>query len=215
MRYLIFFVLVGISKLTFGQLNPPKNAIYIIHYHWPSTPIYTYDLKWNAPDSSLTFTLIGYKIYRCGDSIAYINNPIQTSYSGPESSTSCPTSPGTVTYIITAIYTNPNGNRESDSSCTVSNSAWPIGIKEEFKKNNFIEKYPIPFIESITIEIETGIKLQDATLEMFDVFGRKVRELKVTKNTFQIERENLPGGIYFYKIISENKIIGTDKLVAE
>jgi hypothetical protein len=58
----IFFCLSLLVSLTVqGQLNPIKNL------HWTHTylnPMNCFNLSWSKPDSSLTDTLLGYKIYR-------------------------------------------------------------------------------------------------------------------------------------------------------
>jgi len=72
-----------------------------------------------------------------------------------------------------------------------------------------------PFTTCIIFEIDPRINRQDLVLVMYDVFGRKVREFKITDYKFQIPRNELFSGIYFYKIFSENKILYTGKIIAK
>jgi hypothetical protein len=54
-------ILVFVNLMSFGQLNPIKNLEWT---HWHQHTYNLYELKWEAPDSSLTDTLVGYNIYR-------------------------------------------------------------------------------------------------------------------------------------------------------
>lgn len=57
----LVLILVFVNLLSFAQLNPIKNLEWI---QWYQCPYNYYELEWDAPDSSLTDTLVGYNIYR-------------------------------------------------------------------------------------------------------------------------------------------------------
>ena len=82
----------------------------------------------------------------------------------------------------------------------------------ELNKNNKIIVYPNPFNEHFTIKNTDNIKIEE--IKIFDVFGRLILNEMVTQNNI-IQRNNLPSGIYFYQVISENKIISSGKIIAE
>ncbi len=81
--------------------------------------------------------------------------------------------------------------------------------------------FPNPFSESATLEIK-GTSPQyrvpesgnnDLKLLIYDVFGKMVLKSEIRNCKSFIRRGNLPEGIYFYQIISENKSISTGKLI--
>ncbi len=73
---------------------------------------------------------------------------------------------------------------------------------------------PNPFSTETTISIQSS-EYKNLKLVLYDVFGRVVKTLNIEQSTAKLEREKLPGGIYFYKVSSEEKIIGTGKIIAE
>jgi hypothetical protein len=87
------------------------------------------------------------------------------------------------------------------------------GIKEEKEKKQ-IKLYPNPAKEQITIEFNSRIK-KNTFFELYDVLGNKVmsRQLPSNNNKTNVSTKNLTDGIYSYKIVVNNKVISTDKLI--
>ena len=53
-----------------------------------------------------------------------------------------------------------------------------------------------------------------ASILVYNSFGQKVKEIiNVSGQTITLNRENLSSGVYFIRLIQDNKIIATDKLV--
>jgi hypothetical protein len=75
--------------------------------------------------------------------------------------------------------------------------------------------FPNPFSEKTTVEISGLFSNEKSHFELFDVNGNIVREFYFTGNSADVERKNLSSGIYFYQILSGNKIITTGKIIAE
>lgn len=71
---------------------------------------------------------------------------------------------------------------------------------------------PNPF-SSQTI-LHTDKNLSNATLTVVNTFGQTVTEIKnIFGQKIVFNRENLPIGLYFVRLIGENKVIATDKLI--
>ncbi len=76
--------------------------------------------------------------------------------------------------------------------------------------------YPNPFIESATLEIsdfEVGMK--DLKIIIYDIFGKEVFISEINKQKTEIQRGNLPPGIFFYKIAAHEGIIKTGKIIVQ
>ena len=90
----------------------------------------------------------------------------------------------------------------------------PFAGISEIENNSYISLYPNP------INTETSLHISNyngelLSLEMYDVQGKKVSEVKVNSEFTKIARGNLNSGIYFYKLIDDTKYIYTGKFIVE
>lgn len=88
-----------------------------------------------------------------------------------------------------------------------------IAAVNEFEKvNDFISVYPNPatsFTEIISIEY-----LNNASFEMYDINGKLMSSQNVTGTRIRVNRNDIPAGIYFIKISTDEKV-QTGKVVFE
>ncbi len=137
----------------------------------------------------------GLKIYVACDSSG--------STSGPTgSNTGIPANPGSIlefTYSAPGMFTR-NTNLPSD-----------VAIKEEIN-NTSIDVYPNPardFFIVYNYKDEAGRKI-----ELYDLSGRKVRNVIVTNRATRIETQNLISGIYILRVSDKaGKILRTEKIL--
>ncbi|HEY6162494.1 MAG TPA: T9SS type A sorting domain-containing protein [Bacteroidia bacterium] len=85
---------------------------------------------------------------------------------------------------------------------------------EDIDKDAGANVFPNPFYERSSIRLKDA-SVRDAVLELYDVIGNKLRCEKMVNGELQVQRGDLPPGIYFYKITSGEKVIATGKLIAE
>lgn len=86
-----------------------------------------------------------------------------------------------------------------------------VDINEQNAKKHF-SLFPNPF--SIQTVLQTEFFLSNTTIEIYNSFGQIVKQLKnIYGQTIIINRDNLPGGIYFIQLIEDNKIIANNKLL--
>lgn len=79
-----------------------------------------------------------------------------------------------------------------------------------------VKIYPNPFLYSATIEIKNAeLRIKNLELKIYDVLGREVKQQKISQSTFQIQRENLPNGIYFYKIVNDKVSYSQGKFIIQ
>ncbi len=80
-------------------------------------------------------------------------------------------------------------------------------VIEENKIDNDIKIFPNPF------HIQTSVKFNNSenseySFVLYNTLGKKVEEVKnIISNEFEIKRNDLPNGIYLYRLISSSKII--------
>ena len=94
----------------------------------------------------------------------------------------------------------------------VLNCNAPAGVQENNLQNKFASFAPNPF--SIQTTLESDILLKDASLTVYNLNGKAVKEIKnISGREVILLRENLPSGFYFIRLIQNNNIIETKKLV--
>jgi len=92
----------------------------------------------------------------------------------------------------------------------------PVGISEVNDKSNNVKLYPNPFSNNATITIDDKIKLNMASVVIYDVVGKEIKRINnITSNTITIEKAEMPNGIYFYKVINYEAAIATGKFIVE
>jgi hypothetical protein len=89
-----------------------------------------------------------------------------------------------------------------------------VGIHDIEAKKNTVSIYPNPFSTSTTVLINDVSKINEAELKMYNVLGEEVLNEMLSKLSNTFETSNLPSGIYIYKIISNNKVIQSGRLIS-
>ncbi len=112
---------------------------------------------------------------------------------------------------------------DEDYSHAIIYSLDPASIDEdEIEKRELVNlsSYPNPFRGSTTIHLDMPAdQLRDATIEIFNVRGQKVRSLPVDQNTFVTwdamdESERLvSSGVYFYRLNRRGNTLAVRKLL--
>lgn len=87
----------------------------------------------------------------------------------------------------------------------------PTGITESLLVNTNV--FPDPFISSVTFSL--GMELKNAELQLFDIIGNKVRVQDFSGKQVILFRNELPSGIYFFRILSDGAQLSAGKLIAE
>lgn len=119
-------------------------------------------------------------------------------------------------YIVAGFtYSNDGdiiGNNGNSDFWIVKLNALFTENVEKMKENNF-KIYPNPFSNSATIEISTEHKIKYDFI-LYDQLGREVKKMvNITEKKIVFEKDNLNSGMYFYKAISSENIIGGGKLI--
>lgn len=113
---------------------------------------------------------------------------------------------------------------QSDKFITVTNTSgtrgwnqidnFTISIATEISEiyPNKISIIPNPFSNSTVLQSDKVFK--DAYLTIYNVSGHQVREIKsISGQTFTLFRDNLASGLYFIRLIEDDKTLMVDKLV--
>ena len=90
-----------------------------------------------------------------------------------------------------------------------------MGVKN-WSDNNSSSIHPNPFSNYATVEVTGDKANKEIGILIYDVLGREVKKVALLANPtnirggmqFTIDRDNLPNGMYFYKLTNKNEIIG-------
>ena len=82
--------------------------------------------------------------------------------------------------------------------------------------SNLITVFPNPFSETTMLVVQSSTQNEIYSFELKNVLGKTVRSITgISNKQFQISRNGLENGIYFYKIYSSESIVGVGKLVVQ
>jgi hypothetical protein len=145
----------------------------------------------------------------------------------PDSTTDEPASSGYFNYTIKQRANNPAGTvinnkasiyfdfNEGVVTNTTINTIVDVATGlQTSSSNNSVKAYPNPFTEQTTFVIQSDKLNETYSFEMTDVLGKKVKGLTgISSRQFEISRNGLENGIYFYKIYTSESLVGIGKLV--
>jgi hypothetical protein len=80
---------------------------------------------------------------------------------------------------------------------------------------NAVLIYPNPFTSSVSIVLTNELSNGNSYIKMYNALGVEVITTDITGNVTTIDTINLPAGIYFYRVITNNKTIQSGRLIAE
>jgi hypothetical protein len=85
-------------------------------------------------------------------------------------------------------------------------------INEDFAVENKVIFSQNPF--STQTILTSNVNLKNSTVLIYDSSGKLIRKLtNASGNSITIHRDNLPNGIYFFRLNQDDKIIATEKLI--
>ena len=105
-------------------------------------------------------------------------------------------------------YYNGDSWAESDKG-TYYYSEQEVTAVSDISENH-VKVYPNPATETITISLRDD--LQQVSIDIIDIQGKIVMQQMILNNG-QVFVKQLPKGIYFYRLSSNNKVIKTDKIL--
>ncbi|RKX19354.1 MAG: hypothetical protein DRP35_07845 [Candidatus Zixiibacteriota bacterium] len=79
-----------------------------------------------------------------------------------------------------------------------------------YRKADKIKVFPNPATSNITFEVNSN----NYDIVVFNMTGQQIRKIsRITTGSYTMSKGNLKNGIYFYKIIANNEMIGSGKLI--
>ena len=74
--------------------------------------------------------------------------------------------------------------------------------------------YPNPFVDHFNIELQ-NIELENASIEVYDLTGRKIHKQKIARNLQQIDFKATVAGEYIFKLLNDGSLVATGKIISQ
>ena len=190
---------LALFNIADDTLNPDPNAHYVYNLSYGATLSYLWDFGDGTTSTSMTPSHVyaGTGPYLLCLSVNNGAGCTDMFCDSLISADSLNRSSGTmqlVVYDLPTFYTATTG---------ISNQA----------NLNFISVSPNPFNDVTVFEIKSN-KTEIYSFELTDVLGKKVKsKIGITEKQFEISREGLQNGIYFYKVYASESVVGIGKVV--
>jgi hypothetical protein len=85
------------------------------------------------------------------------------------------------------------------------------GLKSNSNDEIQVTIAPNPFTTSTSINFSEALK--NVNINVTDMLGKEIINLNFSGKQLQLEKGNMKKGIYFLKITTENRLIGSTKLI--
>jgi len=206
------------------KVNSSGLFLWSKHYTLVSYSRVGYNAIKNTPDGGFILTASGY------DSVTYYNTYGYLIKTDPNGNTGCNDATDD-SLSVTSVTLNgvamsasvPYGASNTISFLSEdivfnasSNCSTNVGIFDPTETNTDISIYLNPFSSSTNLHITTNnYSPEEYHFEMYDLVGRKIEEVLFSDPQLQIKRENLPAGIYIWKVSQGKNMVGKGKLVIE
>lgn len=125
---------------------------------------------------------------------------------------------------VTALDTASNYNVLISGVCAPAVASKYVSLSEcsfvgidaySLNKAGLLSFYPNPFNTSLNIQLNDNSILNNNNLKVYNLLGAEVISINLIKTITTVETSDLPSGIYFYKLTSNNKTIQSGKLIAQ
>jgi len=103
---------------------------------------------------------------------------------------------------------------KTDSMGCDTPGCWIVGLKEPQIAWDVeeVSVYPNPASDFISIELNFPFT-ESLDFELINCFGRKVKEVKLTKPSTTVSIAETKSGMYFYRVMSRDQVIGKGKVL--
>ena len=121
-------------------------------------------------------------------------------------------------YANAGIYNvclTASNNCDFDSICE-SITILTTGIDQYLVTVDKLKVYPNPVSTFATVTTNPAFKLENAVLCIYDLYGKEVQKTAgITTQKIMIDANQLATGMYFYRLMDQDKIIGSGKFIVE
>jgi hypothetical protein len=90
-----------------------------------------------------------------------------------------------------------------------------VGLNDHLEKNNIISIYPNPFNGFVTVTFKDVSMMNKAELNIYNVLGEEVVHTSLTNSSNTIHTADLPNGLYTYKLVNNNEVVQSGKLISQ
>jgi hypothetical protein len=122
---------------------------------------------------------------------------------------------GTADFDPGANAYNMSSSAGVDNGYIVKLNGGPVGLNDNYAKEDIISLYPNPSKENSWVQISRETLSGELNFVLRDNLGRELKRVILSDILTRIETANVSSGLYFYSIEDKNKILKSGKLVIE
>jgi len=100
------------------------------------------------------------------------------------------------------------------TECNTEVGGDPWTSVEEFDVNSKVSIYPNPFSNMINLDIESD-QIQNYKLEIYNSLGVVLVNSSLNAGANKVDMSKLSSGVYFYKVMGNNRIVKSGKLASQ
>lgn len=90
-----------------------------------------------------------------------------------------------------------------------------VNIQSQDARFDAVSIYPNPISTSMTIQVNDESKINTSELRIYNVLGMEIMLIPITDTYTVVDTNNLPSGLFLYKLISNHKTIQSGKLMVD
>ena len=137
-----------------------------------------------------------------------------TTTAGGEASGSGGTASYTVGQTVYTTNTGTNGNSTAQGVQQPYEISTTIGINETSISLE-MSVYPNPTTNYLTLKVDasTSFSNQQLSYQLYDMQGELIKNIKISSKTTNIAMEYLPSATYLLKVIQNNKLVKSFKII--
>ncbi|MBA3705751.1 MAG: T9SS type A sorting domain-containing protein [Bacteroidetes bacterium] len=121
-----------------------------------------------------------------------------------------------ITPTTTTTYSVTTTNIGCEGTASIQVTVSCTGIEEQTNAKGIVKIFPNPFDDNTSFTIQSNKVNEKYLFELVDVLGKQVKAInEFNSKQFQVSRDGLQNGIYFYKVYTSESIIGIGKLVVK
>lgn len=90
-----------------------------------------------------------------------------------------------------------------------------VGLWQAYLPEVEIMAAPNPFVDQTILEVKGLGHYRDLQLQVFDIQGNVVREMRADQGLFLLKKGDWPSGVYLFRITQNGRLLGNGKLIAE
>lgn len=117
--------------------------------------------------------------------------------------------------VVVIFHRQPAAQRSTTNDNGAAAERQPSQVRTEMKEDAGFRVYPNPAVAKINFQLPNNISVQNLQLSLFDILGKKLKEIPVQSLNTNISLIGYKRGTYLYKIMNKDQILYSGKFIIQ